>query len=284
MFPWLPRVSSRASVGGASGPWHSIVLAAGAFALSAGCVKTGQLCSRACDGSYSCIAGKCLRDGAVLEVAATDRFGQLAVRRIVVDPVAVARIGPGEASPTATVAPLARARDAGAELLLRFAVALPPGATVVDANLLLDRAPYVDGDPAPVSLHAARIEEPWSAGAVTWERAPRLDPLGRAPRTTIDDARRTVRLDVRSLVRRWSFHAADEQGIAVIADQTSPTGITISLADGASPKDEALEVVPVHTPGPPPLFAVAESSAGGLGRSGEQGWARGPRLELYVKP
>ena len=118
-------------------------------------------------------------------------------------------------------------------LLLRFALDLPPGITVVEAHLVLDRAPAVgDADPAPVVLHAARILDPWDARSIAWGRPPRLDEA-RFPATDASTTRAgTVRIDVRTLVRRWRLHAHDDQGIAILADGSTPTGMAFAVADG----------------------------------------------------
>jgi hypothetical protein len=254
---------------------------ASVLALAA-CAPRPAMCGRTCDDGFACVAGECLRRGAVPEVEALDKFGLYQTRRLVLPPVEIARLGPGDSRATVPrVAILARRRDAASVLLLRFEVDLPPGTTIVEAHLVLDRAPTVDADPAPIVLRAARIVDPWAAGSLSWGRAPRLEDA-RLAATTIDDARRTVRLDVRPLVRRWRLHAPDDQGIAVVADRSSATGMGFAVAEGVGSGDDAPLASPVHAPGPPPLFAFegAEGSAGpALARS-----SRGPRLELYVKP
>jgi len=239
------------------------------------------MCTRACDLGFACVSGECLRDGETAAIGAIDRLGIYGSRRLVVAPVFVARLGPGDArAETAPLATLARQRDAGAMLLLRFALDLPPGATIVEAHLLLDRATAVDVDPAPVVLRAARVVEPWDVRSISWGRAPRIEQEDALARTEVSDARLTVRLDVRPLVRRWRRHARDDQGIAVVADRTSASGVVFALADGAGAGEDAARLPPVRTPGPPPLFSASEP--GDRGR--EERGTRGPRLELYVKP
>ncbi|MGO8999933.1 MAG: DNRLRE domain-containing protein [Polyangiaceae bacterium] len=221
--------------------------------------------------------------GASSELQALDKFGAYRARRVVVAPVAAVRLAPGDdgsvrQGEAATVATLGRERDAGSMLLLRFSVDLSPETAILDAHVVLDQAPSVDSDPTPITLHAARIVEPWDPRSIAWGRAPRLDDA-RFPEITLDGARARVRIDVRSLVQRWRRHAPDDQGIAILAGRTSVTGMTFAFADGGGAGGDERPVLSVRSPGPPSLFAssepadvVAESSP------------RGPRLELYVRP
>jgi hypothetical protein len=225
----------------------------------------------------ACVAGACVPASAAPEVEALDKFGAYRARRLVVRPVDEVRLASGsDEGQLPRVATLGRARDAGAMLLLRFAVDLPPGVAVMGAYLLLDRVPVVDPDPAGVSLHAARIVEPWVGRSTTWGRAPRLGDA-RLPATVATAASRTVRLDVRALVQRWRKHESDDQGIAVLADGSSATGMTFALADGVG--ESASPVFSVRAPGPPSLYAVATG-----GDSLPEPAIQGPRLELYVRP
>jgi hypothetical protein len=260
------------------------------LALSAlpACAPRPVACTTACTATSACVAGECLPDGQQLRVGALDRFGQLQARRLVFEPVDVVFLHPGDTtSDHATGAPprvarFARDDDGRAVLLLRFEVDLPPGTTVVDASLLLDRATSGLVDPVPVAVHAARIADPWDGRSIAWGRAPRIEEAG-GPRTPVEPSRRTARIVVRSLVQRWRLHAPDDQGIALLADKTSPTGMPFALVDGAGSSDDAVPVPPVHAPGPPTLFASAQGpeAAGG---DDDAAPPHGPRLELYVKP
>jgi hypothetical protein len=247
-------------------------------ALSA-CTPRPAACARACDAPFVCASNECVAPGAIPAIEARDRLGDPQVRRVVVAPSAVVRLAPGDTSgEVPPVAILARERDARAILLLRFPLDLPPGTTIVEAHVLLFRATAVDSDPTPVTLHAVRVAEGWDAGSITWGRAPRLDDL-HLPSTTIDDARSLVRLDVRPLVRGWRIHAPEDQGIAVVADRSSATGMAFALADGYGAREPTLPL-PVHAPGPPTIFTGPDAVASG----GERTAPQGPRLELYVKP
>jgi len=100
--------------------------------------------------------------------------------------------------------------------------------------------------------------------------------------TTVDDARTQVRIDVRSLVRRWRLHAADDQGIALVVDRASPTGIAFALADGGGAKSDGALSLPVRTlRDTPPAFHGRAGAAEGFA---EARGPNGPRLELYLTP
>ncbi len=290
MLARIPAAARAASVG-------SLARVAGLVGLAAslGCAHRPAMCSRTCDDGFACVAGECLRTGTVPDVEAVDKFGLYKARRLVLAPTDVVRLAPGDDAPKMGAAPrlatLGRARDASSLLLLRFALDLPPDVTVLDAQVVLDRAPAIDADPTPIALHAARISEPWDAQRVSWGRAPRLNDA-RSPLTTVDDARSSVRIDVRLLVQRWRRHAADDQGIAIVADRASVTGIAFALEDCAGASEERAPPLPVRTlKDTPPTFHTSAATSEGGEVNGDARPSlvgpripRGPRLELYVRP
>jgi hypothetical protein len=249
------------------------------------CAPRPLLCARACDAPFTCASGECVPPEAIPAIEARTRLGEYQARRIVVAPTEVARLAPGddhgEVLPTVV---LGRAGDARAMLLLRFAVDLPAGTSIVEAHIVLDRTPAVDDDPSPVVLHAARIQDRWDARSISWGRAPRLDDA-RLPATTVDATRREVRIDVRPLVRGWREHSPDDQGIALVADNATPTGTAFALADGTVPSDQAIPPLPTHSTGAPGSAPTFVTSPGPEGMDAPADTStRGPRLELYVKP
>jgi len=142
----------------------------------------------------------------------------------------------------------------GALLLLRFAVDLPPDRQIVAAFILLERAMAVDGEPDALTLHAARVTEPWDSRSVTWALQPRLEE-SREVRTRVDPGSGAlVRVEVRGIARGWLRRSPDEFGIAVESEGSHRSAMTFALVAGAtSPRDEGARAV------------------------------QGPRLELYVK-
>src|ERR1700722_1182883 len=127
--------------------------------------------------SLACAAGpiavSCARAPVSVEKAqdlgALDKFGLYRARRLVVVPADIARLAPGDThGEVAPVATLGRARDASSMLLLRFALDLPPDTAILDAHVVLDRAPESEADPAPITLHAARILDRWNPRSLAW--------------------------------------------------------------------------------------------------------------------
>lgn len=182
------------------------------------------IASRECADKSVCVAGRCQLDKPTVKPAVDT------ARRVVVRPADVAFISRSERDAASGTVPssFALGRDGG-RLLLRFSVAIPASATVVEAYVVLRRSTLVDDDPAPVSLHATRIVDAWSSGSVSWAFQPRQTEH-RAPSTTVQPSGpRLVRLDVRDLVRQWPRRDPQDQGIAVVAETESRTGMTFAL-------------------------------------------------------
>ncbi len=226
----------------------------GLAALSlGGCVPRPQMClsEPECGAQGSCVAGRCVGHGAVAAISTA--------RRVLVDPVDAAFIRRGD-GPAPRVARIGG--DGGGVLLLRFAVDLPPEATVLEAYLILVRPADADVEPPVVALRAARIVEPWDSASVTWARQPRLVDPG----TPLTRARSTsgplVRVDVRDVVLAWRRRARDDFGLAIVADGKGSVGLAFALDPRiASQADRGELALEVPASGP---FS-------------------GPTLELYVK-
>jgi hypothetical protein len=93
-------------------------------------------------------------------------------RRWEIEPVEVACVRETELGAGESAATVALGRAGGAAIvLLRFSLALPPDSDVLEAYVLLDRATDFEADPIPVSLHAERIQSPWSDVRVCVTRA-----------------------------------------------------------------------------------------------------------------
>jgi hypothetical protein len=213
-------------------PW----LLGGALA-GAACVPRPEMCSHTeCGAQASCVAGRCVAQGAVVAIGTA--------RRLVYTPTEVACVrcveGAGE---TPAIARLGR--TPAAIVLLRFAIDLPPEATIVEGYLDLARVEAAEADPVPLALHAVRIVTPWDERSVTWASMPLLAEVG-APLTRVSAASGPrVRLDVRDLVERWRRRARDEFGVAVVTDGAgrSETGVAFALRPTpASPRASELEL------------------------------------------
>ncbi|MDP9149788.1 MAG: DNRLRE domain-containing protein [Myxococcota bacterium] len=235
----------------------------GTSAGVAACVPSQQMCRFEvdCGALASCLAGRCVVHGTTPAIAQS--------RRLLFAPVDLAYLDGRAQAITEGIATLGSARAGRGVALLRFSVGLPPETTVLEAYLVLERATAIDADPAPVSLHAARVGERWDGRWVSWGRQPLIEEVG-APVTRVSpSAGPLVRLDVREIVRRWRSRRGDDFGIAVLASHDSPTGIAFALSpspglqrDGPGRPSSQAGSADID-PSSPPIF--------------------GPRLELYVK-
>jgi hypothetical protein len=219
---------------------------------AASCNPPPRMCAQEsdCGQQASCVAGRCVAHGATPAIDSA--------RRVVVAPVDVGYVSRDGGSGAGTAVVLGREGDP-AIAFLRFKVPLPPEASVLEAYLVLERAPGVDADPAPITLHAARVTTAWDGVSLSWATQPHVEEVGLPVTRVPPAAGALIRLDVRELVQRWRRRAHDELGVAVLADAASRTGVAFALAPASVDRDR----------GDPVL---------GAGRQ-----AAGPRLEVYVK-
>ena len=233
------------------------------------CVVRPRLCASMteCGAMQACVAGRCQ------PVKGTPAIAAPQVRRLIVSPLDVAyvtenqRARAGSPSEVPPVVMLGRTGDAAA-LLLRFSAPIAPDEDVIEAYILLDRADTVETDPQPISLHAARIIDAWDGRSISWEKQPRWEEAG-SPGTIVSGGGRPLtRIDVKDLVTHWKTRDPRDQGIIVVADDTSTTGMAFAT-----------------------MSEVTDQGATSmLGASSEEAHSRGdwvaspPRLELYLRP
>jgi hypothetical protein len=226
-------------------------------AVPLGCAPRPQLCSgpAECAKDFACVTGQCLRDGAIPAISES--------RRIVLAPEDAAVLEPGE-PPSGGALPmmftLGRASERGSTLLLSFDLRLWKIKSILRASVLLDRSDAVIADPAPISLHADAILAPWDARRVRSSTAPPLEDV-RSPRTVVWSSGRTVvRVDVTALAVRWLARDSPFHGVAIVAENTSPTGVAFAIG----------------------ALSVPELDSRGLAAPSRD-VPRPPRLELYVQ-
>jgi hypothetical protein len=207
-----------------------------------------------CEAGGQCAAGRCLARGAPSGIAAA--------RRLLFDPVDLAYIRRGGGGVPAVPSSAVLGGPGDGLVLLRFRAELPPGARVLDAFLLLQRAPGVSAGAAPVELHVAPVLEAWDGNGHggpgtwggSWARAPRVG--GRASPVTVvaPGSGAWIRVDVRDVVRRWRERPGEGYGLALVA-RVPPVPGAQDPGSGAGP-------------------GLAVALAGG---------SAAPRLELYVE-
>ena len=234
-------------------------------AFLAGCVARPRMCvaSSECGARQSCVVGRCQDSAGVPLIQKKE------VRRLVLDPVAIAYVQRGRGATDGALPPiftLGRSAGGDSRLYLRFAVppAVAKDATILEAYVLLDRALAVQPDPTPIVLHAARVVSPWDPRSISWSFQPRVEDAsaGGSPATRVaPTARHLVRVDVRDIVQRWRSRDARDQGIVIEADNATDVGMAFALASSSG-------------------------SSGGTGSSdgAEFSQASPPRLELYLAP
>jgi hypothetical protein len=176
------------------------------------------------------------------------------------DPVEIGYVRRERQPELPAIAALGRSDSAIA--FLRFSIALPPEAGVVEAYLLLDRVTDVDSDPEPIALHVAGVIDAWDARSLSWAVQPRVEEIG-SPVTRVHPASGAlVRLDARALVERWRRRRSTDFGLAVVSDAPGPSGTD-------SPTGMAFALAPI-----PPGAGDAPA---------REAAPRGPRLELYIR-
>jgi len=244
------------------------------FGLSAlvACMQPPRMCGGTgdCGSSASCVAGRCVVHGATAAISTA--------RRVLVAPVDVAYVRPGDAPGVPSIATLGGSD--GGLLLVRFRVPLPAEATVLEAYLLLERATDVDTDSKATALHAVRVATPWDARALSWATRPRLEDVG-APVTLVPAASGPlVRLDVRLLVERWRRRIGPEFGFAVQSERVR--GLQGPLGRGFA---FALAPVPVPASRRDVVLSSLALPSSGVAATREPSDEDlvGPRLELYLR-
>jgi hypothetical protein len=241
-------------------------------ALAIGCTPRARMCtaSSECSKESACVSGRCQPEKTTVKPAIDS------ARRLVLRPVDVAYLRSGDKASEGALPPLfALGRD-GAILFLRFSVALPQTANVIEAYVVLRRASVVDDDPAPISLHATRIVEGWEGRSTSWATQPRSAET-RTPSTLVEPGGPSlVRLDVRDLVRQWSKHDPTDQGIAIVSENETRTGTTFAFTSLGVERSAGSEVTSTPRPGTEQVSADrARGAASALDVE--------PYLELYVR-
>jgi hypothetical protein len=244
------------------------------FLVLPACVIPPRMCAAGsdCGGRASCVAGRCVAQGATVVIDSS--------RRLLFSPVDTAYLRRDGDADDAAVAILGSVRDEGAIVLLRFSASLLPEANVLEAYVILERATDIDGDPTPIDLRAERVVERWDGRSISWARQPRVEQIGAPATRVFPAAGPLVRLEVRGLVQRWRRRTSDDFGIAVVAEGRSATGIAFVLSPGGADHDDSVlaSFAPTNTRAQPSVGEPHASSALSVGRG-----RGGPRLELYVK-
>jgi hypothetical protein len=233
-----------------------------------GCAPRARMCTATseCAKENACVAGRCQPDKPTVKPAVDS------ARRWVVSPSDLAYVKKGDPAGDGALPPLFALGRSNGVLFLRFSVALPANANVIEAYVCLRRATVVDDDPAPITLHATRIIDSWEGRSTSWAFQPRVREV-RTPATIVEPGGPgLVRIDVRDLVRQWAKRDPQDQGIAIVAENESRTGTTFALSSVGADRSPGFEV---GGPSPsdrsrtaPPVVSAPDVA---------------PYLELYVR-
>lgn len=224
-----------------------------------------------CAKENACVAGRCQPDKPTVKPAVDN------ARRWVVPPSDLAFVKRGDSASDGSLPPLFALGRSSGVLFLRFSVALPANANVIEAYVCLRRATVVDDDPAPISLHANRIIDSWEGRSTSWAYQPRVREA-RTPATLVEPGGPgLVRIDVRDLVRQWAKRDPRDQGVAIVAENESRTGTTFALTSVGADRGATLASLDVGGPSSEGRNRTASPA------STVSAPDVGPYLELYVR-
>lgn len=211
----------------------------GAASAPLACTPRPSMCSGVaeCGARGACVAGRCQSDAGTPQVEQSTRY--------VSEPVDIACIDDDDTTSGISPSSCNVGRPHAARLLLRFSVSLSDQAEIVEAYVLLHRAPDRDADPSPFSLHASRIVGGWNGAEVTAATLPPFAPA-RSADTRVDRSD-IIRVDVRDIVKQWRRKDPADRGLVLESSGGHGAGMHLAIAPSSS------------------------------------GAARGPVLELYVK-
>ena len=199
------------------------LLVAAAALGSVACAHGPTPCASygSCPDGQECLANRCVVAGGEPVPAKTER--------VVLEPlelVVVSRDERAQGSPGAVI--LGRDGLSEQRLYLRFPpLPTPAKAHVEGAFLLLDPLPGAQPGGDDIELVLWRVEEDWSATAITWLRQPDLGPPSSRAIARNSPPTRT-RIDLTELVRYFHTRPRAQRGVALVASSESALGVTLA--------------------------------------------------------
>jgi hypothetical protein len=162
----------------------------------------------------------------------------LDAQRFVVAPTELAVVSSrGGAAVVPAEIPLGSASGGSMVVLLRFPTPWGNRVRIARAYLTFEPSPGALPETRPVPVSVSRILEPWATADVSWSRLPKLSPT-EVRAVAVTGPPQTLRIDVTSIVERWTRGRADDQGIALTAVPEAPVGAIYStgISGGPGPK------------------------------------------------
>ena len=186
--------------------------------------------------------------------------------KLIFEPVDLAYIGPGgvQRADGLDEALVIGKRGETTQLVMRFAVTIPPEGKLQRALLVMDALPRCPRQPGRIRLELAHVEAPWTSAELSEARRPDLSLPMHAGDITVTPPK-ALRLDVTEVVRGWTEHRKRYHGIVLqgVGDSASGACFTSGVAWGRGPR---LEVY---------LWPDDEGEGGGGGAGGGEGGAGG---------
>lgn len=198
----------------------------GAFAA---CVPPDRLCAAddPCGDGKACVTGRCVPAKATARLLEVDDAGSPLVKRRIVTPTEVAWLTPESREGGGIPVTVGFGGASRGVLLLRFTDVVVP-TDLVEAYVVLRRAPSVDPPMGPVRLKARAIQDEWGSATLSASRAPRLVDAPTPETRVLPAAGDVIRVDVRALVVAWA--KGREQGIAVTVTEDPASPLYVALA------------------------------------------------------
>lgn len=216
------------------------VVASSALVVGA-CVPRDRMCAvdDPCGQGLACVTGRCVSPKGAVRLFEVDDAGSPVVKRRVVAATAVGWLAPhslaSEGASEGLPEVIALGGTSHGVLLLRFEGVVVP-ADLVEAYVLLRRAPGTDPPVSAVTLVAHRIEEAWDPMNVSLARPPRWAESSGPETRVLPVSGEVVRIDVRALVAGWSKRRVNDQGIAITVpnEPLAPLYVALSPTRGAA--------------------------------------------------
>lgn len=197
-----------------------------------------------CSAGLTCVSGRCVSPKNAVRLFEVDDAGSPLVKRRVVVPSDLAWLSGRETNAVGGTVPRVVSFDGTSRgtLLLHFSELEIPS-DLVEAYVVLRRAPDTDPPEGPVVLHALRIEDAWSSSTLSSVRPPRLVDLHGPETRVVGGASDVVRIDVKTLLSSFAKKKSHERGIAVVLGNEPLSPLLLALAPSRTvPEGPVLEM------------------------------------------
>ena len=221
-----------------------VITLAGLAGLAAApaCVPPDRLCASddPCGSGKACVTGRCVSAKETVRLLEVDDAGSPLVKRRVIAPTDLAWLTPETREGGGTPVTVGLGGASRGVLLLRFTDVVVP-TDLVEAYVVLRRAPRVDPPVGPVRLRARAVHDDWDPTTLSFARAPRLADVPTPETRVLPGAGEVIRVDVRALVAAWAVRGR-AQGIAIAVTEDPESPLYVALAPSVESPAPALEL------------------------------------------